>query len=320
MNEDEPPRKKGKMMIPEPRVKNYKLPGNRIIAICAHKGGVGKTTITINFIDALARSKYLVGNIDEIIVVDCDPQMNLTNHFLSRKEFDDHLRYLDETMETNLAEYKEVKMNNVRDVLNVEKIPKFDYILNDESRSIPVKLIRGSYELDDLSTQVAMESRTANQILSNRITSRIISLKKSTKSERKNKNTKRRLVVLDLSPSMNRLNQLFIKSADRIIMPVNCDLYSRLGLRLFHRIMRKELEDDAMLGLIYNRVQVYNADPTNPEQQVIDATFQAMRERFNTGVDLGHIENFGSMEAYQSKHKTLFDDVPGTNKNRLEEI
>jgi len=45
----------------------------RSIAVCNLKGGVGKTTSTVNIGASLAR------NGKRVLLVDCDPQCNLTN-------------------------------------------------------------------------------------------------------------------------------------------------------------------------------------------------------------------------------------------------
>src|SRR6476619_6460080 len=55
------------------------------IAIFNHKGGVGKTTLTVNIADALAS----MGK--RILLVDSDPQGNLTSYLVEESVVDDLL-------------------------------------------------------------------------------------------------------------------------------------------------------------------------------------------------------------------------------------
>jgi cellulose biosynthesis protein BcsQ len=52
------------------------------IALFNHKGGVGKTTLTVNIADALSD----LGK--RVLIVDADPQCNLTAFYLPEKELD----------------------------------------------------------------------------------------------------------------------------------------------------------------------------------------------------------------------------------------
>ncbi len=51
------------------------------IALFNHKGGVGKTTLTVNVAGALADSGKTV------LLVDADPQCNLTSFYLTEIDF-----------------------------------------------------------------------------------------------------------------------------------------------------------------------------------------------------------------------------------------
>lgn len=45
-----------------------------VLALCNQKGGVGKTTTTVNLVDAYARQGR------RVLLVDADPQVNATSH------------------------------------------------------------------------------------------------------------------------------------------------------------------------------------------------------------------------------------------------
>src|SRR5580698_1495301 len=55
------------------------------IALFNHKGGVGKTTLTVNIADALADLGKTV------LIVDADPQCNITAFYIPEKQLDEML-------------------------------------------------------------------------------------------------------------------------------------------------------------------------------------------------------------------------------------
>ena len=57
----------------------------KTLAIFNHKGGVGKTTLAVNAADALVDLGF------RVMLVDADPQCNLTSFYLPEKELDELL-------------------------------------------------------------------------------------------------------------------------------------------------------------------------------------------------------------------------------------
>src|SRR5579862_2990540 len=55
------------------------------LALFNHKGGVGKTTLTINIADALADAGKTV------LIVDADPQCNITSFYIDEPELEELL-------------------------------------------------------------------------------------------------------------------------------------------------------------------------------------------------------------------------------------
>jgi cellulose biosynthesis protein BcsQ len=61
------------------------MPDHRRLAVFNHKGGVGKTTLTVNIGAALANRGH------RVLLVDSDPQCNLTSHLVDAEVVDDLL-------------------------------------------------------------------------------------------------------------------------------------------------------------------------------------------------------------------------------------
>jgi len=57
----------------------------KTLALFNHKGGVGKTTLTINMADAMIDIGL------RVLMIDADPQCNLTSFFLTEDQLDDLL-------------------------------------------------------------------------------------------------------------------------------------------------------------------------------------------------------------------------------------
>lgn len=114
----------------------------KIIAICNHKGGVGKTTTTINLADNLARmGKY-------VLIVDMDPQTNASGH--AGKE---HPAKIVHTLTEMLA-------NPMADV---------NAYVYDETNMDGVSLIYGSITLENIDEVLRNDYPRPNEVLKERL-------------------------------------------------------------------------------------------------------------------------------------------------------
>src|ERR1700730_17542527 len=59
-----------------------KTPKMKTLALFNHKGGVGKTTLTVNVADTLIDLGF------RVLLIDADPQCNLTSFYLDEKTLD----------------------------------------------------------------------------------------------------------------------------------------------------------------------------------------------------------------------------------------
>jgi cellulose biosynthesis protein BcsQ len=65
--------------------------GMKTLSMFNHKGGVGKTTLTVNVADALVDLGF------KVLLVDADPQCNLTSFYLTEEQLDQLLNESDES-------------------------------------------------------------------------------------------------------------------------------------------------------------------------------------------------------------------------------
>jgi chromosome partitioning protein len=102
----------------------------RIISLINNKGGVGKTTSTLNIGKAIS----LKGK--KVLLVDIDPQGNLTDAFINI----DTLKYtIKDLLEGSVSDINEVLLKNVAD--NIDLIPS-NNLLNGTEESILNKVAR----------------------------------------------------------------------------------------------------------------------------------------------------------------------------------
>ena len=205
----------------------------RIIAIANQKGGVGKTTTSINLSACLAEKGK------KVLVIDTDPQGNTTSGFVIEKNDLENTIY-----ELILGECS-ISDCIVKDVIeNVSVLPS------------NVNLAAAEIEL------IGVERK--EYILKNEVD--------YVKDEYD-------FIIIDCPPSLNMLTINSMTTADRVLVPIQCEYYALEGLsQLIHTInlVKERLNPDLdMDGVVFT---MYDSR-TNLSMQVVDNVKQNLKQK-----------------------------------------
>lgn len=154
------------------------IKGTKIIAIANHKGGVGKTTTTLNLADGLAhRGK-------SVLVIDCDPQNNLSQH---------------------IGHQHPARItHSLADMLVNPSIP-LDLFLHEETQIPGVALIYGGISLENVDDVLKNDFPRPNEVLKSRIAP-LMGLVD--------------YILIDCPPSLKLLTMNALAAATHYIVPV----------------------------------------------------------------------------------------------------
>lgn len=193
------------------------------LTVYNHKGGVGKTTLTVNIAAALAeRGK-------SVLLVDTDPQCNLTSYLLSDDVVDQLLDHSDQTegqtiwtaVKPIVDRTGEVAMINPLDIRNLALLPGdirlFEYeefLAEAWTDCFKRRLggLRATTSISDLLTGVA--SRRAFDF-----------------------------IFYDTGPNIGPLNRVLLLDSDFFIVPVACDLFSVRALSTLGETLKRWILD-----------------------------------------------------------------------------
>lgn len=196
------------------------------IAFFNHKGGVGKTTITVNVADALADAGKTV------LLVDADPQCNLTSFYLEESDLEELLIDSDDEKGGTLwsavkpvvegrggiIDIKHWKVGGTR---KIYLLPG-DVLLSDYEEELPsawtecfARRTRG-YDVTTALSRVA--SKTGAKVEAD-------------------------VCLYDVGPNVGALNRAILLDCDYFITPVAADLFSLRALSTVGRSMAKWISD-----------------------------------------------------------------------------
>lgn len=253
------------------------------IALFNHKGGVGKTTTTFNL------GWMLADKGKKVILVDCDPQCNLTGMVLGFKDAEDF-----ESM------YASDGVTNIRDGL----APAF------ESRPAhiePVKCaaIKGQPNMFLLPGHIGLAEYEVTLGIAQQLTGSLVTLQNLpgashylfTKTAEKYAVD---YILIDMSPSLGPINQNLLTTSDYFIVPMFPDYFSAMATVSLASILPKwtawathckglDLLKDAIypfpdknpkfLGTIIQNFRVREGNPTAAFRQWIEEIKEGVQSK-----------------------------------------
>jgi cellulose biosynthesis protein BcsQ len=183
------------------------------ITLFTHKGGVGKTTLTLNIASALAEMGYVV------LVVDADPQCNLTSSLINDEVVDDLLDRSDSPNGRTLwSAIKPIVEGNGDFV----EIPPFETAV--ENLFLypgDIRLSEFEQVLTDLWAEAAQ--RRIRGFRGTTVLSRFLTA--TTKLSNVD------FIFYDQGPNTGPLNRSVVLDCDYFIVPAACDLFSTRALK-----------------------------------------------------------------------------------------
>jgi cellulose biosynthesis protein BcsQ len=194
-------------------------PDNRRIAIFNHKGGVGKTTLTVNIGAALADRGH------RVLLVDSDPQCNLTSYLVDAEVVDDLLDRSDSEDGRTLwsavkplaealggvdvVEPIELSIDGLFLVPGDIRLSEFEGDLNDfwgQCLQRKARGFRGTTAISDLVDEIVDEYEID-------------------------------YVLYDSGPNIGPLNRVILLDCSHFIVPVAADLFSLRALKTLGRTL-----------------------------------------------------------------------------------
>lgn len=303
------------------------------IVIFNHKGGVGKTTLTVNIAAALAS----LGK--RVLLIDSDPQCNLTAYLVEDAVVDDLLDNSD--TEKGRTVWSAVKpmsegTGELRLVGALERLPN-------------VYLIPGDVRLAEFEQDLApawSESfqRKARGLRNTTALSQLV--------EQTAQSLNIDIIFYDAGPNIGPLNRVILLDCDYFVVPVACDLFSIRALKTLGHTLVSWISDwqtildlvptgmyllpgsPRFLGYMPQRFKTYGGDVSSSYakylpriEKSVESDIVAVLQRVNPKLipveagrhELGQIKDFGTVANASQLEGVPIKDVRAGNPVQREE-
>lgn len=304
------------------------------IAIFNHKGGVGKTTLTLNVAAALA---YLG---KKVLLVDSDPQCNLTSYLLEDKIVDNLLDHSD-------GPEGETLWSAVKPI--VEASGDVQVIAAKELSIDNLYLLPGDIRLSDFESEL-------NQLWADCLQRKIKGFRGTAALSAVVNDVAETLdidfVFFDSGPNIGPLNRSILLDCDYLIIPAACDVFSVRALKTLGHTLATWIQDwqtilalapdqvyrlpgrPMVLGFIPQRFRVYRGSAAAVQAKylyqierhvksdivsVLRKIDPALADISATQLLIGEVKDFSTLVTHSQAQGVPVRDVDaGTPDQRLE--
>jgi cellulose biosynthesis protein BcsQ len=201
------------------------------IALFNHKGGVGKTTLTINIADAMAEAGKTV------LIVDADPQCNITSFYIAEPDLETMLG------ESNDNGSGETLWSAVKPVVEgrggIIEIPEWH--VDDK---LPIFLLPGDVLLSEYEEELPS---AWTECFARRTRGYDVTTALSRVADATGKKVRADVCLFDVGPNVGALNRAILLHCDYFITPVAADLFSLRALSTVGRSVAKWMTDWATI-------------------------------------------------------------------------
>lgn len=195
------------------------------LTIFNHKGGVGKTTLTVNIAAALAQEGK------RVLLVDTDPQCNLTSYLVAEDVVDDLLDNSDKPSGATIWSALKPVYDGEGNYRPVRLI---------STSTARVSLLPGDIQLSQFELSLAdswtecFKRRVAGFRSTTAISGLVDALCKTHRFD---------FVFYDTGPNIGPLNRILLLDADYFIVPSACDLFSVRALITLGQSLKSWIKD-----------------------------------------------------------------------------
>lgn len=306
----------------------------RVISLFNHKGGVSKTTTTFNLGWMLANKGL------KVLIVDADPQCNLTGLALGINSYDDLFNFYNKKNSSNIYESLSGTFGFSDVITDLDKGVNVSDTNNEN-----LKILAGhiKFATFDLQVATALTSSATIPVLKPLIGSINKMVRKTAEKGDFD------IVLIDMSPSISAINMCIFMCSDYFILPTSPDFYCYQAidslsevfpdwaekLRKFKDGLSLPRNNPQMLGVISQNYRVYskgeNADEMTQEfkswadkikkitntklvpvlreyDMVIDENLFKKFVDYDSPYNIANIQNFNSIvPVSQNKSKPFFE-------------
>jgi cellulose biosynthesis protein BcsQ len=304
------------------------------IALFNHKGGVGKTTLTVNIAAALAS----LGK--RVLLVDADPQCNLTSYLIEETVLDE---WLDDSDSDDGVTLWTALRPIVQATGNLYKILPFGLGIEN------AYLLPGDIRMSDFELELTQMWSDCFQrkIRGFRGTSALSELVNTTCRDHHID-----FVFYDCGPNVGPLNRIVLLDCDYFVVPAACDLFSIRALKTLGQTMAAWVSDwrtisqlapddiylfngaPRFMGYVPQHFRIYRGQVSSGyakylaqiEKHIVSDVVKVLRRidkrlasKSLSQNKLGQIKDFGSLaNAAQIEGVPLKDAIDGIPEQRLQ--